>query len=59
MAWEKGIEDCDTPFDLGWLHGTEDIGEGFNYRPGVSLSRDDFDEYRDGYKEARQGWGWD
>lgn len=57
MAWQKGFEGCDTPYDLGWKHGTEDIGHTFSYRSGIiSLSLDDLDEYKDGYKEARQGW---
>lgn len=56
MAWEKGFEGCDTPYDLGWKHGTEDIHDSFNYRPDIDLSRDEFDEYKEGYKEARRGW---
>lgn len=57
MVWQKGFEGCDTPYDLGWKHGTEDIGDTFKYRPGISLSRDEFDEYKDGYKEAQRDWG--
>lgn len=56
MAFEKGWCGCDTPFDLGWMHGTEDIGNTFKYRPDISLSRDEFDDYKEGYKEARRGW---
>ena len=56
MAWEEGFEGCDDPFDLGWKHGTEDIGGGFKYRPGINLSSDEFDDYKSGYQEAREGW---
>lgn len=55
--FEKGYEGCDNAYDLGWKHGTEDIHDSFNYRPGIRLNRDDYDDYREGYKDARKGWG--
>lgn len=46
----------EDPFDMGWRHGTEDIHVQFKYRPDRSLSKDDFEEYKDGYREAHKGW---
>lgn len=54
--WKNGHEGCDTAYDLGWKHGTEDIHDPFKYRPGYRMTPDDFDEYKEGYKEARRGW---
>lgn len=55
--WEhKGYEGCDNAFDLGWKHGTEDIASSFNYHPDIELTKDDWDDYKEGYKEARKGW---
>lgn len=56
MAWEAGTEGCETPGDLGWMHGTEDIGGAVTYRAGVSLTPGEFDDYKEGYKDARRGW---
>lgn len=46
----------ESPFDIGWRHGTEDIGEQFRYRPDRRMTNQEYDEYRAGYKEARRGW---
>ena len=54
--WEPGWEGCDTPYDLGWLHGTEDAGSAWTPRPGCQFSSIEFDDYKDGYREARRGW---
>lgn len=43
-------------YDKGWEHGTEDIGSIFRYRPDEKLSPDEFEQYKQGYKDARQGW---
>ena len=51
-----GWEGCDDPFDLGWKHGTEDAGSSRNYRPGIGMTKDQMDEYKDGYHEAHNGW---
>lgn len=56
QEWTPGLEGCKTPGDLGWKHGTEDIGSTFRYRPGVHLTPDQFEDYKTEYKEARRGW---
>lgn len=53
---ECHFEGCNNAYDLGWKHGTLDIGESYKYEPGVWLSKKDFLEYVEGYKDARRGW---
>lgn len=54
--WFPGFEGVKTPGDLGWKHGTEDIGGSFKYRPGCLMTKDQYEEYKDAYKEARRNW---
>ena len=55
--FEWGFGNCDTPWDLGWLHGTEDIGEPRNYRPGCPLTPEERADYEEAYRHAGQGYG--
>lgn len=57
--WTPWVEACETPYDLGWLHGKQDANDGKDYGPraGVVMTRDEFMEYRQGYREAREGEG--
>ena len=55
-GFQKGYEGCDNAWDLGWKHGTEDIHNSFKYRPYAGMSQSDYEDYKDGYKEARKGW---
>ena len=50
------VEGCESAFDLGWLHGTEDVGQSGKFRPGISLTEDEFEDYKAGYREARKNW---
>ncbi len=54
--WTPGWEGCETPGDLGWKHGTEDIRVGFKYRPECRMTEEEYDDYKDQYKEAQRGW---
>jgi hypothetical protein len=47
---------CYNAYDLGIMHGSEDIGEMFRYRPGIYLNDEEWAEYKDGYSE---GYGYD
>jgi len=44
------------PYDMGWQHGAEDIGFRFKYRPDEPLTPEQFEEYKQGYRDARRGW---
>ena len=52
VRWRAGWEYCTTPYDLGALHGFEDRGEPGGFRPRYSMTRDQREEYEDGYREA-------
>ena len=57
QTWSPGWEGCKDPYDLGWKHGTEDAGDGTaRPRPGCRLTPEQFQEYKDGYYEAKRGW---
>jgi hypothetical protein len=47
---------CWNAYDLGNMHGTEDTGEMFRYRPGIFLSEEEWADYKDGYSD---GYGFD
>ena len=55
--FETGFENCDTPYDLGWKHGTEDCHDiSYEFRPDCPLTFDEMEDYKDGYREAKRGW---
>ena len=54
--FEPGLEDCETAYDLGWLHGFEDIGYEINYRPDCAMTDYEIADYKKGYMESRKVW---
>lgn len=43
------------PFDQGWNDGTMDIGT-YNPRPDPEYTKEERQEYMQGYREAQRGW---
>jgi hypothetical protein len=46
-------------YDMGWAHGTEDIGFPFKYRwreEDINLNINEQADYKQGYRDARRNW---
>lgn len=50
--WAKGYCGCETPYDYGWYRGTRDE----QFLPDVWFTNEEFEEYRQGYNDAKDGW---
>lgn len=52
QKWEPGWNGCETPYDYGWYRGTRDE----QFLPDVWFTNEEFEEYRQGYNDAKDGW---
>lgn len=51
--WEPGWNGCATPYDYGWYRAVKEM----QFLPDdVWFTNEEFEQYRQGYNDAKDGW---